>query len=409
MSTSTPDPSDGASTRGLWRIVAGREISTRIRDKGFLISSALLVVALVGTIVVVGWFSDRDRTHEVAVVDPTARAYVEKAADVASALDENLTLEPRSVENVDAAETSVRDGDAHVALLPTDGGYEVVGDGEIDGVTSQALSTTVAQAVLGQNASAQGVDLDELNAGTSVEERLLDPNAKDAGLRQFASFLFVLLFYVTALGFGMVIAQSVTQEKESRVVEILAAAVPLRHLLWGKITGSTVLAVGQVLLLVVAGGVALAATGRTRELGIVAPAMGWYVVFFVLGFVALASFWSVAGSLASRQQDLQSTTLPGQVLLFAPYILAVMAGETVKTVVSMFPIVSTMLMPARMAEGSVPGWQVAVAIGTTFVATVLLVRVGAAAYERTLLRTGDRIRYREALAPDVGAKSGDGV
>ena len=296
----------------------------------------------------------------------------------------------------------MRSGKADAALLPSDSGYQVVGDDEIDEVTSQALSATVASEVLDQNARAMDVDLEALQAGTAVDERLLDPAAKDAGLRKLASFLFVLVFYVTALGFGMTIAQSVTQEKESRVVEILAAAVPIRALLWGKIAGNTVLAVAQVLLTVAAGAIAMVATGRGDDLRVVGPAMGWYVIFFVLGFVALASLWSVAGSLASRQQDLQSTTMPGQILLFAPYILAVTAGEGVKTVVSMLPVVSTMMMPVRMAEGAVPAWQVAVAILTTLVAAVLMVRVGAAAYERTLLRTGDRIRYREALTPSVG-------
>ena len=87
-----------------------------------------------------------------------------------------------------------------------------------------------------------------------------------------------------------------------------------------------------------------------------------YVVFFALGFVALAGLWAVAGSLASRQEDLQSTTMPGQVLLFAPYIIAFSAGAGVKTVVSMLPIMSAMLMPSRMAEGGVPVWQIAVAV-----------------------------------------------
>ena len=303
----------------------------------------------------------------------------------------------RTVENVASAESSVRSGKVDAALVPSDRGYEVVGDDEIDDVTSQALSATVATAVLDQNARALDVDLDRLQAGTAVDERLLDPGSKDSGMRKIAAFVFVLVFYVTALGSGMMIAQSVTQEKESRVVEILAAAVPIRALLWGKIAGNTVLAIGQVVLLVATGAVALLLTGRGDDLRVVGPAMGWYVVFFVLGFVALASLWSVAGSLASRQQDLQATTMPGQVLLFAPYILAVTAGEGVKTVVSMLPVVSTMMMPARMAEGPVPGWQVAVAILTTLVAALLMVRVGAAAYERTLLRTGNRIGYREAL------------
>jgi ABC-2 type transport system permease protein len=400
--SSAADTNSTHGTGGLWRIVAEREITTRVRDKTFVISTIVLLVSLVATIVITGWMSDRDHDRQVAVVDPAGRAIVEKATDVAGSIDEGTSLTPRTVENVKAAERLVSSGKADAALVPSDGGYQVVGDDEIDEVTSQALSATVASAVLDQNARAMDVDLERLQAGTAVDERLLDPAAKDAGLRKLAAFLFVLVFYVTALGFGMTIAQSVTQEKESRVVEILAAAVPLRALLWGKIAGNTVLAVAQVLLTVAAGAIAMVATGRGDDLRIVGPAMGWYVIFFVLGFVALASLWSVAGSLASRQQDLQATTMPGQILLFAPYILAVTAGEGVKTVVSMLPVVSTMMMPVRMAEGAVPAWQVAVAILTTVVAAVLMVRVGAAAYERTLLRTGDRIGYREALAPSVG-------
>jgi ABC-2 type transport system permease protein len=398
----TTNSSDTDTTRGLWRIVAEREITTRVRDKTFIISTIVLLVSLVATILITSWVSDRDHDRQVAVVDPAGRAIVEKATNVAGSIDEGTSLTARTVENGAAAEKMVRSGKADAALVPSDGGYQVVGDDEIDEVTSQALSATVASAVLDQNARAQDVDLKALQAGTAVDERLLDPAAKDAGLRKLAAFLFVLVFYVTALGFGMTIAQSVTQEKESRVVEILAAAVPIRALLWGKIAGNTVLAVGQVLLTVAAGAIAMVATGRGDDLRIVGPAMGWYVIFFVLGFVALASLWSVAGSLASRQQDLQSTTMPGQILLFAPYILAVTAGEGVKTVVSMLPVVSTMMMPVRMAEGAVPAWQVAVAILTTVVAAVLMVRVGEAAYERTLLRTGDRIGYREALTPSVG-------
>ncbi len=125
------------------------------------------------------------------------------------------------------------------------------------------------------------------------------------------------------------------------------------------------------------------------------------MALFVLGFVSLASLWSVAGSLAGRQQDLQSTTLPGQLILFVPYFVSILGSDEVKTVFSMLPIVSTMTMPARMAEGSVPWWQVAVAILTTVAAAVVFIRIGARVYERTLLRTSGKVGYREALRADA--------
>jgi ABC-2 type transport system permease protein len=75
----------------------------------------------------------------------------------------------------------------------------------------------------------------------------------------------------------------------------------------------------------------------------------------------------------------------------------VLGGEQVRTVLSMLPIVSTMIMPGRMAEGSVPWWQVVVAVLATLAAAVVFVRFGSRLYERTLLRTGGRLTYREAL------------
>ena len=125
--------------------------------------------------------------------------------------------------------------------------------------------------------------------------------------------------------------------------------------------------------------------------------MAWYVALFVLGFVSLASLWSVAGSIAGRQEDLQSTTLPGQMILFLPYFVSIFGSEQIKTIFSMLPIVSTMTMPGRIAEGDVPGWQIAVAIATTVAAAVLFIRIGERCYERTLLHTSGRMTYREAL------------
>ena len=384
----------------LWRVVAQREISTQVRSKSFLVSGVLLVVGLVAMIVISQALSGREQTRDVAYVDATGASAVEAGSELVATIDENTTLEAKEYDDADAAEDALRDGDVDAALLPLEdgSGYEVVGENEVDATVAEVLRAAVAGQVTQANAEAQGVDLAGLAEGTTVTERSLDPDADNAALREVASFVFVLLFYLLALGFGMQIAASVTQEKESRVVEILAAAVPLRALLWGKVAGASVLAIGQTVVLAAAGATALALTGSGDGLTVLGPAIAWYVVFFVLGFVALACLWSVAGSLASRQQDLSATTAPLQMILFAPYILAVTAGEQVQTVVSMLPIVSTMMMPSRLAKGDVPLWQLGVAITTTLVAAVLLIGLATRIYERTLLQTGRRITFKEALA-----------
>lgn len=396
MSTTT---STGTSTPA-WRIVAGREISTTLRAKSFRYSLLAMVVATLGAIIAFSILGGRPSDDTVAVVDDTAAAAVEGASQLADSAQEGSTVTAERFDDVAAAEQAVEDGDVDAALLPTgtDDALEVVGNSSVDTSLSQNLTVAATGATLQANAEAQGVSLEDLQAGTEVDERLLDPDADRSGERQVAGIVFVILFYITAITFGMTIAQSVVQEKESRVVEILAAAIPVRALLWGKVVGNTVLAMGQIIVVVVVSVIGLAVTGQTGLLELIAPAAGWGVVFFSLGFIALAGLWAVAGSLASRTEDLQSTTAPGQIVLFVPYILAVSGGVAVKTVVSMVPIASAMVMPVRLAEGGVPGWQLAVAVVGNLVAIVLLVRLAARVYERTLMRTERKISYKEALS-----------
>lgn len=389
--------STSTRTTPVWRIVAEREFMTKVRDKTFIGATVFTLLFLIGFFVVGSIIDGNSDDFDVAVVDGQDSALVQQAETLLQADNPDASITVEEVDDLAAAEVSVREGDADAALVRGDDGYELLGDDEIDTGLRAALTTAVSRDVLERNAAAQGVDLEALNEGTDVGVRLLDENADESGARSVVAFAFALVFFMTALGFGMSIAQSVTQEKESRVVEILAAAVPIRSLLWGKIIGNTVLALGQVVLLVAVGLVGLAVTGRRELLTGISWAALWYVLFFVLGFLALAALWSVAGSLASRQEDLQATTMPGQLILIVPYFISVLASEQIQTIVSMLPIVSTMVMPGRMAQGDVPWWQIAVAIAATLVAAAVFVRVGSRLYERTLLRTGGRIKYRDAF------------
>ena len=389
--------STSTRTTPVWRIVAEREFMTKVRDKTFIGATVFTLLFLIGFFVVGSIIDGNSDDFDVAVVGGQDSALVQQAEALLQADNPDASITVEEVDDLAAAEVSVREGDADAALVRGDDGYELLGDDEIDTGLRAALTTAVSRDVLERNAAAQGVDLEALNDGTDIGVRLLDENADESGARSVVAFAFALVFFMTALGFGMSIAQSVTQEKESRVVEILAAAVPIRSLLWGKIIGNTVLALGQVVLLVAVGLVGLAVTGRRELLTGISWAALWYVLFFVLGFLALAALWSVAGSLASRQEDLQATTMPGQLILIVPYFISVLASEQIQTIVSMLPIVSTMVMPGRMAQGDVPWWQIAVAIAATLVAAAVFVRVGSRLYERTLLRTGGRIKYRDAF------------
>jgi ABC-2 type transport system permease protein len=376
-------------------LIAEREITTKLRDKTFIGSTVVMLLLVLVAVIVPALIAGNGGPDKIAVIDDAGAKIVQQAK-----ADDGFEV----VRTADrpAAEQLVTDGEVKAALVPGTDGYVVLGKDRVDSGLESALREAAVNVGMEQNAARAGLTPAELRAGTSVELELLKPGPLPDIVADFVNIGLALVFYMTALGFGMMIAQSVVQEKESRVVEILAAAVPIRSLLWGKVLGNTALALGQIVVIAGASMAGLAATDQLAILSVIAPVAGWFVVFFVLGFVALAGLWAVAGSLATRQEDLGSTTLPGQMILMIPFFFSVFAGSSAKTVASFVPIASSMAMPGRMLTEKVPAWQPLLAIAILLAATVLIIRLGARLYERTLLQTGRRLGYREALALKAG-------
>ena len=77
---------------------------------------------------------------------------------------------------------------------------------------------------------------------------------------------------------------------------------------------------------------------------------GWFLVFFLAGFAALACIWAVAGSLATRSEDLQSTTPVLTTILMGAMFVGLFGEGTVRVVASYLPVVSAISMPAAAAE-----------------------------------------------------------
>jgi ABC-2 type transport system permease protein len=376
-----------------WQLVAHREISTKLRDKTFIVSTVFMLVLVLAAVIIPAVLTSNRGPDKIAVLTDTGAKIVERA----DATNGHGTFEVTRVADQPEAERLVTDGKVKAALLPADHGYVVLGKDRLDLNLQAMLREAVVNVGTEQNASGAGLTPEKLRANTELQERLLNPGPLPDVVSQFVNIGLALVFYMTALGFGMMIAQSVVQEKESRVVEILAAAVPIRALLWGKVIGNTVLALTQIVVISAASLVGLLVTDQAGVVKMVAPVAGWFVVFFVLGFVALAGLWAVAGSLATRQEDLGSTTMPGQMILLIPFFFSVLAGSQAKAIASFVPIASSMSMPGRMLTEHVPVWEPLLAILILLVATVLIVRVAARLYERTLLQTGRRMGYREAI------------
>ncbi len=372
-----------------WRIVAEREINFKLHDKTFLVSTAFMFVLVIGALVFPMLVSGGN--SDVGVLDDRAAAVVHRADQQGGELDAHR------LSGMDVAEQQLQDGDLDAVLVAEADGFQLIGDSSVDSDIRTSLEQAAVTEQIERNGEAAGLTMDQLTAGSALSQRLLNPAPFPEAVTFALTFAFAFVFYVTALSFGMVLAQSVVQEKESRIVEILAAAIPVRALLAGKVVGNTVLALGQILLLTVTAIIGLEVTGRGDMVSALIRPAGWFAVFFLLGFVTLAGIWAVAGSMAARQEDLQSSTLPAQALLFIPLFVVLSGNDTLLNVASYVPIASSFAMPVRMLSGDVPFWQPLLAALLVLVTAVGLVVLAARLYERSLLQTQRMVSYRELL------------
>ncbi|MFI2487080.1 ABC transporter permease [Promicromonospora kroppenstedtii] len=402
-----------------WMLVATREIVVRALNKGFLIGLAVTVAMIGGLIGFSAYMDSRTDSFDVTVVtgDEAALTAAESAREEAATADEGIELTVLRVDDAAAAEAALEDETADAWLSSgttgaTDAaddaatGWSLSGWREPDGGLADLLGTTVRDQVMADRAAGAGTTIEALTAGSEIETERLDGNPVDPQVVFFAGFVLAFLFFTGAVGSGAMIAGSVIEEKQSRLVEIIATAVPLRQLLAGKIIGSSVIALAQNLLLAGIGLIGLSFTDLSAVLPAMTATMIWFVVFFTVGFVAVAALYAVAGSLASRTEDLQYTTTPLMMLLMGVYIVTFSADGVLERVLSYVPPASIVSMPVRVLNGDALWWEPIVSLLVLVVTTLGAVLLSERAYRGALMQTGGRVTWRSALAPDKGTTLG---
>jgi ABC-2 type transport system permease protein len=380
----------------LVRLVAAREISARVRDKNFIISSVVILLVLVGVLgFQVAVNSGNDQTRIGIVHDDVA---LREALDAqGAALHVDVTL--LALHDEAAARTAIENGDIDGALL-TDGAQapRLLVEQSADGSLQAVVQGAVAQVAVARQLAAAGVtDLDV----PQVEVTALDPNADEHGQRVVTAIIGIGVLYSLLILFGQFVAQGVVEEKSSRVVELLLATMRPWQLLAGKILGLGLLGLAQIVFIAaigVAGAIAFDLVDIPGELvGTAVSVVAW----FVLGYALYAAIFAVAASLVSRQEDLGTVVMPTSLVLIAGFVVGIQASANpdgpLALITSFIPGLSPLVMPVRMAAGSVAAWEIALSVVLMLVAIVLVVRLGGRIYSGALLRTGGKTKIREAL------------
>ncbi|TFD76012.1 ABC transporter permease [Cryobacterium psychrophilum] len=349
-------------------LVSTREIVARLRSKSFLISTSILLLISVASVVVGSIAAQNTMLPRVAVVGVVGQNIPQLKA---------FTLIP--ADSVAEAETLVRDGRVDAAIAPASTDTSPLG------LSVTALSEPPAAIMAA------------LSVAPTV--RLLEPPARDTRLAYLVAIGFGLVFLMSSVTFGSTIAQSVVEEKQTRIVEILMSTIPVRALLAGKVAGNSIMAFGQIVAIGLLVSIGLATTGQQALLSGIGPSIVWFAVFFAFGFVLLASLYAATASLVSRQEDVGSATSPVMILVMIPYFLVILFNNnpTVLAVMSYIPFSAPVGMPMRIFLGSAAWWEPLVALVILVLTTAAVIAAGSRVYAHALLRMGARVPLREAL------------
>lgn len=385
------------------RLVAAREITTRVRTRSFLWTTALFVAAVVlgGVLLDVVGGQEPDAT-DVGFTASTAQS---ASAFEATAQGMGVTVETHEVDEA-TVDQQLRDGELDLVVTSVDPSLDVSVDDSVGPALEPVLAAFAQQLALSSAVTDLGGDPADVSgqiASAQPQVTALDPEPVRDGGQIVAGYIAGILLFISLMTAGQLVAQGVVEEKSSRVVELLLATVRPAQLMAGKVLGIGVVGLLQVALVVAAGAGTATALGLldTSSLDIGTTAL-WALVWFVVGFAMYALVLGALGALVSRQEDVGSVIGPVTTLMIIPYVLGISIlpwdpTNSLATWLSFVPFCSPMLMPMRVALGAAETWEALLALGLSIALVPVLVWLAGRIYSGAILHSGSRMKIREAL------------
>ena len=397
--------SAGDRRSGAWegvRLVAGREITQRARTKSFLWTTVVLLVLIVLATVGASFLMGSDKTLHVGVTDRTQSldSPITATADSLGTVVEFVTV------TEDDGRSQVADGELDALVLGSADDFSVVAKETLDLDLTTVLSILDQQATLSAEIDALGGDPAAVSAAVAsaqLDIESLEPPPEVDGSQVIAAYIVGILLFIALQTCGQMVAQGVVEEKTSRVVELLLATLRPWQLMAGKVAGIGAIGLAQVALLTGAGVAAASAVGLTDSIRLdLGSTALWATVWFVVGFAMYALLFAALAALVSRQEEVASVTSPILVLMMLPYIVGVSVApwapdNPLVAWLSYLPFTSPLIMPIRVALDAVPDWQVYAVLAGNLAIIPLLVWFSGRVYSNAVLRTGSRIKIKDAL------------
>lgn len=409
------------------KIIVAREYLERVKRKSFIISTILMPLFMVAMMALptlllvlsgpeeckIGVIDDSGKIaqtlqggDEISFVSITDQTFEQAKGN--SEFDAFLVIGPDVVANPNASITFYTQGAPSIQ-------------------TEQFVSSQIENTIETIRINNSGVDnLRDIMKSVKVEVDMKtfrldqeEETATSSMLSYAMGFMATFILYMFIMLYGNMVMNSIIEEKNNRVLELVVTSVNPTWLMMGKIIGVGLVAVTQMLvwaaiILICSGwvlpmltamasgadGSMMAAMSQLTDVGFMSEYLLYLILFLVGGYFFYASIYAAIGSAVDNLQDASQL----QTVAVLPIILAFVISMTVvndpnSTLAmwtSFIPFTSPMVMMARMPFG-IAGWQMAVSLVLLYAGFVGMVWVAAKIYRVGIFMYGKKPTFGDLM------------
>lgn len=422
-----------------------REFKECVYKKSFIITTLLmplLMLALSAAPAVIMFFV-RGETKAVSVIDQSGivAPQLESGDDIQFVVIEDGDLQTELKKSLESEEFGVLFIGSDIVENPNN----------IQLYTNQSSSMLIEEAIAGQvEEIIEAERLKALNVGDL--KRILEQVEVNINLSTFrngaeqseatssaaSSFVgialgFVLYFFLVV--YGSIVMQSIIEEKNSRILEVLVSTVRPFDMMMGKILGVasvalTQIAIWGVLLIVISAAVipavmpddilagveavragadaatmvpdmdieAIAALSSIMDTGYISQIVLLLLLFMMGGFLLYAAMYAAIGASVDQVQDAQQLTTPVMIpIIFAFIILTMVMNDPNSPLVvwcSMIPFTAPIVMMGRIPSG-IPTWEIVTSLVLLYATFIVMVWLAGKIYRVGIFMHGKKPTFKE--------------
>jgi ABC-2 type transport system permease protein len=237
------------------------------------------------------------------------------------------------------------------------------------------------------------------------------PN-RDSGnmLTFFLPYIVTMLFYIMIFGSSSLMLNSITSEKQNRVLEIIMTSVTPIQMLTGKIVALGLTGLLQTVVWSSAGLLLLRFSGQSLGLPVSfqlpTSILVWGAIFFILGYGLYGTLMAGLGALVPNLKEASQATMVMIVPMIVPLVfisnLISDSNGALSIGLSLFPLTAPVAMMTRLAAGAVAAWQLALAVVLLIASIALAIRSVAGMFRAQNLLSGQSFSLKLFLRALAG-------